>query len=548
MDGQAHSAPRPPARRRRTARRAVAPVPPSCSPAPSSPAPPADLPERAAEAELVLLAAVDDAGLDPVLAEALEVARELARRSIAENTERTYKSHLAMWDAWCEEHGYRSLPPDPRHVMAHLVDITCRYEDGKVLRDEDGYPVAGDVRAVTASSRLAALNRVCEVNGLPRPGDDPTVATLIAAIRRIFTTATVNAKAALDLPLVRQLLAANWQAADAQLRDRALLVAADRLTDRPGPLARLDWGEVRFSDTAVEVLVPEPSRAKQRRLVRLRATGRADCPLRALGDWHERCGRPESGPVFAMTRQGITKVLRAWTGTATTASAVGQVMAPTARQVRNHALILTIWHAALRRSNGVALDWGDLTDMGDDIRAALRRSKNDQHGDGFVNWLPKLSDENADVCPVRALRHWRRVVAAATGALPVGRVPVFVPIDRHGNLERGPSGRLVRLSGDAVAEIVKELAAKAGLDPDEVAAHSLRSGWITEAAQQGKNALEVQAVSHHKRPDSLSPYCKPVDLRQHNPARQILETRTPPEPEPTPPPPISFAQRIRRRQ
>lgn len=540
MDATAHPRPTRPPVRRRGAQRGDAPRG-------NEPRAADALPVRAQEAELVLLAADDDAGLDPELAEALGVARELARRAIAETTEATYRSHLARWDAWCERRGYRPLPPEPLHVIAHLVEITCRYEDGKLLRDDDGRPLPGEVRAVTASARLAALNRVCKANDLARPGDDARVKALIAAIRRAFGTAAVNAKLAIDKALLRELIRANALPTDAQLRDRALLAAVDRLTRRPGSLARLDWAEVRFLHAAVEVGVPEPSRTTQRRTVTLRATGRVDCPVRALLEWHERCGRPNGGAVFHLSRQGITKALGALEGAASdTAGAVRSLMQPTRHQVRNQALLLTAWMAALRRSNAVGFDWCDLEDKGNDVEATLRRSKNDQEGQGFVNWLPRL-DGDEELCPVRALRQWKRVVAAATGVLPVGAVPVFCPIDRHGNLEREPSGRLKRLSGDAVAGIVKALAQRAGLDPDVVAAHSLRAGWITEAAQQGQTILQVQSVTHQKSADVVAGYFRPVEARKNNPVRELFEKTAEERPGPAPPPPVSFADRMRRR-
>ena len=155
MDGQAHSAPRPPARRRRTARRAVAPVPPFSSPAPSSPARPFALPARAAEAELVLLADADDADLDPVLAEALSVARELARRSIAENTESA-------------ENVNSNWPHRDHLIWPHQVDPGQSQEGGREARDR-------------TIGRRGPADRLCEpvlrVHGL---GADPRLGGLAA--------------------------------------------------------------------------------------------------------------------------------------------------------------------------------------------------------------------------------------------------------------------------------------------------------------------------------------------------------------------------------
>ena len=55
---------------------------------------------------------------------------------------------------------------------------------------------------------------------------------------------------------------------------------------------------------------------------------------------------------------------------------------------------------------------------------------------------------------------------------------VFRSVDRHGYL--GAS-----LSTRAVAEVVKQHARGAGLDPAEFAGHSLRAGFVTCAAERG---------------------------------------------------------------
>ena len=49
-------------------------------------------------------------------------------------------------------------------------------------------------------------------------------------------------------------------------------------------------------------------------------------------------------------------------------------------------------------------------------------------------------------------------------------------VNRHGQMQPG------RLSGAAVALVVKRYVAKAGLDPSKYAGHSLRAGLATAAA------------------------------------------------------------------
>jgi site-specific recombinase XerD len=56
--------------------------------------------------------------------------------------------------------------------------------------------------------------------------------------------------------------------------------------------------------------------------------------------------------------------------------------------------------------------------------------------------------------------------------------PLFTRVD-HGRITGD------RLTGRAVAEIVKRAARRIGIDPSKVAGHRLRSGFATSAARGG---------------------------------------------------------------
>jgi hypothetical protein len=79
---------------------------------------------------------------------------------------------------------------------------------------------------------------------------------------------------------------------------------------------------------------------------------------------------------------------------------------------------------------------------------------------------------NPDTCPVRAWRAWLEVSGITEG-------PTFRSVNHHGHIVP------TRLSAHAVALVLKRHAAQAGLDPDEVAGHALRTGLATSAAAVG---------------------------------------------------------------
>lgn len=68
------------------------------------------------------------------------------------------------------------------------------------------------------------------------------------------------------------------------------------------------------------------------------------------------------------------------------------------------------------------------------------------------------------------------------------------------------------ISGAAVAEIVRQYAPTAGLDPREFSGDSLRAGFVTSAAETGASILKFQETTRHKSTDVLAGYVWRVDM------------------------------------
>jgi hypothetical protein len=73
------------------------------------------------------------------------------------------------------------------------------------------------------------------------------------------------------------------------------------------------------------------------------------------------------------------------------------------------------------------------------------------------------------------------------------------------------------MSDRTVALVVKARAKQAGLDPALFAGHSLRSGFLTEAARQpNANIFKMREVSRHKSLEILSSYVRNYEkFRDH---------------------------------
>ena len=147
----------------------------------------------------------------------------------------------------------------------------------------------------------------------------------------------------------------------------------------------------------------------------------------------------------------------------------------------------------------MALDVADLEECPEGLRVTIRRSKTEQEGAGAVVAVCRGSI----ACPVSAVKDWLTVARITEG-------PVFRPIGKGGRL------RPNRLTPRSVALIVKDYAARLGLDPGAFSGHSLRSGFLTSAAACGASLFKMMDVSRHKSVDTLRGYVRDAEaFRDH---------------------------------
>jgi site-specific recombinase XerD len=167
--------------------------------------------------------------------------------------------------------------------------------------------------------------------------------------------------------------------------------------------------------------------------------------------------------------------------------------------LRDRAILLLAFSLAARRSELVALDVEDIEECPEGLRVRIRRSKTDQEGQGTV-------------------------VAVCRGSIadPVAAVQDYI---KAGGIESGPLFRRIRrgnhitdhrLGAQTICKLVKDQAAKLGLDPKKYGAHSMRAGFLTSAAAKGANLFKMMDVSRHKSVDTLRGYVRSADaFRDH---------------------------------
>jgi integrase len=174
--------------------------------------------------------------------------------------------------------------------------------------------------------------------------------------------------------------------------------------------------------------------------------------------------------------------------------------------VRDRALLLVGFAAALRRSELVALEVADVAAREDGLVVTVRRSKTDQEGEGVQLGVPHGA--HPQTCPVTAVARWLEVSGIDAG-------PVFRRVHPDGTI----GDRALHHSN--VARIVKRCAEAAGLDPAQFAGHSLRAGLITSAAEADVHERDIMRQSRHKSIPVMRRYIRGATLFRDNAAGAV---------------------------
>ena len=196
---------------------------------------------------------------------------------------------------------------------------------------------------------------------------------------------------------------------------------------------------------------------------------------------------------------------------------------PSPLGLRDRALLLLGFAAALRRSELVALCLGDVTPVaGRGLRVLVRRSKTDQRGVGQEVAI-RANHADPALCPAVALQAWllvRHQGADLDGLPPeaTAEAPLFVGMSKAGRLSSA------RLSNRAVSRLVGQAARDAGIErPERFTGHSLRAGFATAAGEAGVDLARLMRQTRHKSADTALGYLRPTDLWRNNPTQTVWE-------------------------
>lgn len=166
--------------------------------------------------------------------------------------------------------------------------------------------------------------------------------------------------------------------------------------------------------------------------------------------------------------------------------------------LRDRALILVGFVAALRRSELVALDAADVAEHPNGLVIAVNRSKTNQRGDvSEIVVLPRGSMPRR--CPVTTLTEW-------TDASGITDGPLFRPVSK------GNRAVPRRLTAAAVNDLVQAAVARAGIVSNGhdggYSAHSLRAGFVTYAHSRGASDRAIAHQTRHRSLHTIGTYIR----------------------------------------
>lgn len=181
--------------------------------------------------------------------------------------------------------------------------------------------------------------------------------------------------------------------------------------------------------------------------------------------------------------------------------------------LRNRAMLLIGYGGALRRSELVALNVGDVVEVPErGLKLLVRRSKTDQRGDGEEVAIWSATDP--DFCPVHAWHAWMAVREAVSED-----DALFCGVLKNGRL----TGR--RLSDKAVERLVGGAAKAIRLPrPQRYTGHSLRAGLATAAGDEDAQLHDIMRQTRHRSVETARKYLRSRDLWRNNVTERIFRS------------------------
>lgn len=377
--------------------------------------------------------------------------------AVPERTRIAYASDWRRWEAWCAEHGARSLPARPVDVAEYVAQYGAEVEEGR------SRPHA----ASTLERWVAGIDAMHRRHHLPTVGADELV-------RKALSGARHRQARNREAPGIRR-------ARPLELHDLRLMLQAIATTKYPGGVAAI-------RDTALLLC----GFAAGRRRSEIAAANMGDLT------WHASDGYHWTIPVSKTDQDGTGLTTVLWRGRHT-------LTCPPCALTRWIELRVVLAAASAEPPGH------DESPLADATRSRLVGRRQRVAAMWFLHQQRTI---RSDVHACRIPPGWR----ASRGAPPVDITLEYLPLTLRATdplfatAHRG--GRVGgRISGEVVTDVIIRAREAANLPTAGYSAHSLRAGFVTAADRGGASVMEIQQQTGHRTHESVAVY-----RRRYSPA------------------------------
>ena len=231
----------------------------------------------------------------------VETARDYAKASKAENTNKAYAADWKHFTRWCRLKGTDPLPPSPEMIGLYLADLAA--PTGKTPA----------LSVSTIDRRLSGLAWNYAQRGVTLDRKDRHIATVLAGIKRKYARPPVQKEAILPEAILAMVATLPFDLRG--LRDRAILLLGFAGGLRRSEIVSLDHGKDDTPDSGgwIEILedgvvLTLNAKTGWREVEIGRGSLDRTCPVHALEQWLQ-FARIDFGPVFVRASRDGKKAL-----------------------------------------------------------------------------------------------------------------------------------------------------------------------------------------------------------------------------------------------